>query len=98
MEKSTIEILFQDWLNGVKDGFAYILTSAECASRHAFEAGYNTARKNNSESQGTANNTAMPKLLERLEAVQVIVSKECSAEEAQCAYDELDAVIAQLQQ
>jgi hypothetical protein len=63
MEKSTIEILFQDWLNGVKDGFAYILTSAECASRHAFEAGYNTARKNNSESPGTTNNSDLTKLL-----------------------------------
>ena len=32
-------------------------------------------------------------LIERLEAVQCIVSTPCDAEEAKCAYDELEEII-----
>jgi len=35
-------------------------------------------------------------LLERLEAVQVIVSSPCDKEEAHCAYEELDYIIAEM--
>lgn len=35
-------------------------------------------------------------IMERLEAVQCIVASPCNAEEAKCAWDELDSIIAEL--
>lgn len=40
---SHIEKLFQKWLGDVNEYAAYILSSSECAARHAYEAGYNRA-------------------------------------------------------
>ena len=53
MEKSHIEVEFQSWLQKVNEGFAYVLCAPECAARHAFEAGYNTARQEYLESART---------------------------------------------
>ena len=45
MNPSVMETRFQTWLKDIQKNFMYVLSSAECAARYAFEAGFNEGQK-----------------------------------------------------